>query len=176
MGKSKKGFLFLIIIIILILLLVIGGLVWYILTSGDQEEPQEDSSGKIGYDTSIVVDNPDTMQDVVDGLIQQAAEGTMTLKMKMNAISNDGMTFSCELGNAEDNRYDMFLAIYRDDTQEEIYRSGLIPAGAHIESFKVDQPMDEGVYECTVVYNQVEDDQETIHSQVNVGLTLTVRK
>jgi hypothetical protein len=175
MEKSKKGFLFLIIIIILILLLVIGGLVWYILFSGNHEmTEQESQSGKFAYESSVVVDNPDTLQDVVNGMIQQVEEGSIGLEMKTNAYSNDGVNFSCQIGNAEINRYDLFLVLYRDDTQEEIYRSGLLPVGTHIEQFAVNKPMDEGVYECTLVFNQVEDDQETIHSQVNVELTLTV--
>jgi hypothetical protein len=178
MNKSKKGFLFLIIIIIiLILLLVIGGLVWYILSSRSQEVPeQENSSGKFEYESSVVVDNPDTLQDVVNGMIQQVEEGMIGLEMQTNAYSSDGTNFSCHIGNAEVNRYDVFVTIYRDDTHEEVYRSGLIPIGAHIEKFTVATPMEEGVHECTLVYNQVEDDQETIHSQVNVGFTLTVGK
>jgi len=178
MSKSKKGILILIVIIILILLLIIGGLIWYISTVLKKDpmsvENTDKSQGKIGYEATVIVDNPDALQDAVDGLIEQAAEGTMTLEMKTEAVSADGLNFKCQLGNAQENRYEMFMVIYRDDTQEEIYRSGLLPIGTHIESFTTNKPIDEGVYEGTIVYNQVEDDQETIHSQVNIGITLMV--
>jgi len=173
MNKSKKGILFLIVIIILILLLVIGSLVWYIFSAKDSSEPVS-SSGAIAYESTVVVDNANALQEAVDGLIKQAQEGMMTLEMKTEAVSDDGYNFACQLGNAEENRYDMFVVIYRDDTQEEIYRSGLIPVGTHIEQFKVEKVMAPGKYVGTVVYNQVEDDHETIHSQVNIGINLIV--
>jgi hypothetical protein len=180
-NKSKKGILFLIIIIILILLLIIGGLVAYILIISKDDKAgllgktdETVTSGKIGYEESVVLDNPESLQEAVDGMTQRVAEGTMALEMKMEAYSLDGVNFACQIGNPATNSYDMFVVIYRDDTQEEIYRSGLIPTGKHLEKFSTIVPIKAGSYKCTLVYNQVEDDQETIHSQVNVGLTLVV--
>ena len=174
MEKPKKTVLFLIIIILLLLVCIIGGLVWYIVTSRDIK-PQEEKVG-IGYESTVVVDNPNALQDAVDGMIRQAAEGSMTLEMNTEAVSEDGRTFKCRLGNAENNRYDMFVVIYRDDTQEEIYRSKLIPIGTHIEEFVVDKTIEPGKYEGTIVYNQVEEDHDTIHAQVNAGLDIVVKE
>jgi len=179
--KSKKGILFLVIIIILVLLLIIGGLVWYILASARDDKADNTgmaeeivTSGKIGYEDSAVFDNPESLQEAVDEMVQRVAEGTMALEMKTEAYSSDGTTFNCQIGNPSTNLYDMYIVIYRDDTRKEVYRSGLIPRGKHLERFSTVEPIESGSYECTLVYNQVEDDQETIHSQVNVGLTLVV--
>lgn len=99
----------------------------------------------------------------------------MALKMQTQAVSSDGKLFDCYLGNSTSNRYDMFLVLYLDETQEEIYRTGLIPIGAHIEQFELEEALPSGTYEATLVFNQVEEDQETIHAQVNVGLVLVVK-
>jgi hypothetical protein len=98
----------------------------------------------------------------------------MTLEMKTSAESSDGLNFSCELANASENRYDMFLTLYLDETGEELYRSGLIPLGMEIHGFTINRKLNPGTYNATLVYNQVNDDKSTIHSTINVGLTLTV--
>jgi hypothetical protein len=177
MKKTNKMILFLVIIIGILLLLIAGGVVWLIMNSKSGQSPEDvqAKSSLFEYDSQVIIDNPNALQDAVDELIQQTAEGSMTLDMRTEAHSSNGVDFTCYLGNAETNRYDMFVVIYRDDTQEEIYRSGLIPIGAHIEQFTVSKAIDTGEYVGTVVFNQVEEDHETIHAQVNAGLNLIVK-
>jgi hypothetical protein len=98
----------------------------------------------------------------------------MTLKMKTTAHSTDGLNFACALANSPDNRYDMFMTLYLDETGEELYKSGLIPLGMEIGTFQINRKLDPGTYDATLVYTQVNDDKATIHSTVNVGLTLSV--
>lgn len=138
-------------------------------------EVQESYSGKMTYESTIITDDPETLQSAVDAMYEKAAEGQMALEMKTEAVSYDGRTFSCYLANSISNSYDMFMVFYRDDTQEEIYRTGLLPIGSRIETFTLDKKLQSGNYDITIVYNQVEEDLETIHAQVNVGLTLIVK-
>lgn len=127
------------------------------------------------YQANVIVDDPESLQDAIDAMIEKAQEGQMALEMKSEAISLDGKNFSCYLANSSSNNYDMFMVLYRDDTQEEIYRTSLIPIGARIEEFTLEDALETGSYEITIVYNQVEEDLKTIHAQVNVGLTLVVK-
>lgn len=173
---GKKGLILLAAIIILLLAAVIVLLV-VVFLQREPGQPQEvpAAGDALTYDASVVLDDPETLQKLVDEMVRKAEEGTMTLEMQVDAVSSDGTTFSCYLANAAENSYDMFMTLYLDETQEEIYRTGLIPLGGRIESFTLAEALEKGNHSCTLVFNQVEKDLETIHAQVNVGLNLIVR-
>ena len=102
------------------------------------KEQESASSKQFSYEANVVVDDAESLQDAVNQLIEKAKEGQMALEMKTEAHSEDGKTFTCFLANSLSNNYDMFMVFYRDDTQEEIYRTGLIPVGARIEEFTLE--------------------------------------
>lgn len=166
---KKKSVIFFFVIILLV------GIITTLLFMLLSKEEEQASSGAMVYEANVVVDDAEALQDAVDKLFQKAKEGYMTLEMQTEAYSEDGKVFTCHLANSNMNNYDMFMVFYLDDTQEEIYRTGLIPIGARIEEFTLEKPLESGNYEVTIVYNQVEEDRETIHAQVNVGLTLIVQ-
>jgi hypothetical protein len=179
-GKTNGGLKIVIAITIIALLGVICFLL-YKLTHLPQPEPQviveapEVPEGNVfDYDTSAVATDEDSLTKALEDMANKAKEGTMTLKMKTTASSSDGINFACALANAPDNRYDMFMTLYLDETGEELYKSGLIPLGMEIDSFQINRQLNPGTYDCTLVYSQVNEDKTTIHSTVNVGLTLSV--
>lgn len=170
-NSQKRNFIILL-LIFLLLIAIITVLLALLLMPKEQESA---SSKQFSYEANVVVDDAESLQDAVNQLIEKAKEGQMALEMKTEAHSEDGKTFTCFLANSLSNNYDMFMVFYRDDTQEEIYRTGLIPVGARIEEFTLEDALAPGTYDITVVYNQVESDRETIHAQVNVGLILVVK-
>ena len=172
--KTNKQTTRIVLLVILVVAVAIGisALAAVLIHRHSSTEPERN---KLVYEANVVTDDADALQAAVDALAEQVKEGQMALKMQTQAVSSDGQHFTCYLGNSTSNTYDMYMVLYLDDTQEEIYRSGLVPVGAHIEEFDLEEPLPSGNYETTLVYNQVEDDQETIHAQVNVGLTLIVK-
>ena len=40
---------------------------------------------------------------------------------------------------------------------------------------ELEKVLEKGIHEITIVYNQIEEDLETVHAQVNVGLQLVVQ-
>ncbi len=169
-GSGKKAAVVLLIVLLLAILGVLVGL----LLRQEQHADKVDSDG-MDYEVNVITDDTDALQDAVDRMVEKAKEGQMALSMRTEAYSEDGRTFVCYLGNSEQNRYDMFMVLYRDDTQEELYRTGLIPIGSHMEEFTLEEALEPGRYEATIVYNQVEEDRETVHAQVNVGILLIVK-
>lgn len=170
MTQKKQTIIIVIMTIILIgAAAVIGALAW----KGRQPEPAAQKASGV-YDTNVVLDDPKTLQDAVDEMLQKAAEGQMAIEMQVVANSTDGENFNCYLANSIENSYDMYMVLYLDETGEEIYRSGLIPLGGRIESFQISKKLSPGTHICTVEYNQVEADGVTPHAQVNVGLDLIV--
>ncbi len=178
-NKNKRLWIILAIVVVL-LIAVIAVLVVFLLKKNNETNVQQvsENSGNTGtvleYETSAVATDPVTLQKLYDEMLAEAEEGTMALEMQTEASSSNGTDFTCYIANAINNKYDMFVVIYNDETQEEIYRSGLIPLGSRIESFTSSKKFEPGTYVGTIVYNQVEDDHATIHAQVNIGLNLNV--
>jgi hypothetical protein len=179
--KNKNKRLWIILaIVVFVLIATVAVLVIILLNkkNGDDSSASTQTvseAGILAYETSAIATDPETLQDLYNEMLEKAKEGTMALEMQTEAISSDGTEFSCYIANAINNEYDMFVVIYLDDTQEEIYRSGLIPLGSRLESFKSSKKLEPGTYVATIVYNQVEDDHATIHAQVNIGLNLNVK-
>lgn len=163
-------------LIVLLLIIVIIGAIFIILNIKKVNQPNETNNNDYikTYESNIILDDPQTLQDEYDRMVKEVEEGRMALEMKTVASSSDGKKFACYLGNAKSNKYDMYMVIYLDNTQEEIYRTGLLPVGSRIESFELEKELEPGEYTATIVYNQVEDDGVTVHAQVNVGLELIV--
>lgn len=174
MNKNRNGIILSVIIILLLVVIAALG-VRVLLPSGGEEPGTGTENNGMAYEANIVVDDADALQDAVNRLYEKAKEGQMALEMQTVANSEDGTNFTCYLANAAKNNYDMFMVLYLDDTQQEIYRTGLIPIGARMETFVLEETLEPGSHEATLVFNQVEDDRETIHAQVNVGLTLVVK-
>lgn len=168
-SKEKR----LILILSFMLLIILGVGISILLHRNQQEESASPLSGN-QYDVNVVVDDPVTLQQRVDEMVAKAAQGQMTLEMEVSASSQDGKNFTCYLSNALENSYDMYMIITLDETQEELCRTGLIPLGGRIEKFETNKVLKPGTYTCTLTYVQVEEDGETIHAQVNVGLDLNV--
>lgn len=181
MKLNNKGKTNIVVIIVLVILLcVIAGLVIFILksrTSSSSETMAEITDNKSGltYEANLVTTSESDLQMAVDEMLQQVEDGYMALEMKTEATSADGETFACYLGNSADNEYDMYFGIYMDaEYTDEVYLSGLIPPGARVESFKSNKKLEPGVYSAYLVYTQVEDNHQEIHSQVVVTLSLIV--
>lgn len=177
--KKNMWIIVAIIVLLLAVIAVMGAMLFRSMMQGEAPGAGNAASGStpgaLGYETNVITSDPKTLQDAVDRMYEKAAEGQMALEMQLEASSEDGKTFHCYLANSADNRYDMFMILSLDSTQQEIYRTGLIPVGGRIESFTLDQKLQSGTYTATLVYVQVEADKATEHARVNVGLTLVVQ-
>lgn len=162
-----------IILTLLVLFLSAVGIIAVLLLKKPEKEEDAKEKG-MGFEASVVLEDSDNLQKQYNEMPEKTKEGYMTLSMKTSAFSKDGTNFSCYLGNAEENKYNLYLTISLDDTEEELCRTELIPIGGHIESFTSGKKLEAGTYSATVGFVQVEEDLRTIHSQVYAGLELVV--
>lgn len=178
--ETKKSSKTIIILLVVLILLLIGGIVTVVVVLLNKDDTPETDSQPQGaftlpYDNGAVFLDEDSLQAQVDAAFKQAAEGSMVLQFKNTAVSKDGTHFECEIGNAIENPYDMYINIYKDSSlEEQILLTGLIPPGSGIYEFDSEKPIFPGSYEAILVLTQVEDDHQTIHAQVSVVLTLEV--
>lgn len=167
------------VITILLILLIVGIIIVLALIlkkdknkndeTGENVEPTATTT-PVRYDSNIIVGKDDAASDEVGNV----EDGQMNLEMKDVAISKDGKNFSCYICNAKENAFDMFFTIRDPVTNKDIYKSGLIPVGARIETFKIDNPIDKGKHRCVLIYHQMESDGTTEHATVSVEITLKV--
>jgi hypothetical protein len=175
-APKKSGSKKTVVLIVLLLLIIVAGggfIVWLI----NHDKAEETNGTGLGYEANVVTDE-DSLQDLVDGMVERAKDGSMALEFKNQATSSDGQNFSCYIANSVKNKYDMYLGIYltseESGEQEELYLTQLIKPGSGIESFQTSRKLEPGTYDTVIIFTQVKDDHATIHSQVSVEYTLTV--
>lgn len=175
--KSSKKLSLPIIIVICVGVLAIAVVAFLFLSKPKVEDNANDNSDNVmTYESDIILDDAESMSDKINAMAKQVADGQIGLELKTMASSANGTDFSCYVGNAAENTYDIYLTITLDDTNEEVYRSGLIPPGGRIEKFTTTKELDEGNYMATLTYNQVKDDHQTVYSQALVEYELAVKK
>ncbi len=176
-GKFPKNSKPLVAVIGIVCILAIAFAVYWfaIKDSSKEEEPTTENTGAIGYESDIVLEDAKDLNDKIKDMIKQVEEGQMSLELKTQANSSNGKDFVCYLANSKKNTYETYLVITLDDTNEEIYRSGLIPIGGRIEKFTSKKELETGRHMATLTYYQVESDQKTVHANVAVEFTLEVK-
>ncbi|MDE6580438.1 MAG: hypothetical protein K2K41_07890 [Ruminiclostridium sp.] len=183
--KKKKKFLIIIIIIMAAVILLLGGAVVMLLLGDNEQAPNPNPSqdnhpyfnnGQLSYDDNAFAFDQDALQSQLDALYQKVEDGYISISHKNEAVSHDGEYFECYIQNGIDNKYDMFINIYKDNTaQEQLLLTGLIRPGEGIDHFKSEIKLKPGKYEALLVITQVEDDHETLRdAQLFLALHLTV--
>lgn len=194
--KDSKSKVIIILLIIVIVLLIAGVTVGAVLILGGQNnaneaqtttaaatnqvaatEKKNDNPLILDYDSSAVALDSNMLQKQYDELREMAKNGYVNLEFQNVATSNDGINFTCHLGNSEANVEDMFFNIYKDKTlEEQIYLSGLVAPGTAIDSFVSEMKLDPGEYPAIVLFTTVSDDHKTMTSQTPVEISLIVNK
>ena len=77
--------------------------------------------------------------------------------------------------NESVNRYPQVVEITRNDTGDQIYKSGAIPVGNKIERAKLDVDLAAGTYECTALFYNVDPDTGSYLGCAGAIITITVR-
>ena len=125
-----------------------------------------------------VVVNEDNVEDVVEEMLEEdyVEPGYYTVSMdtdwhfsKGDAVSDDA-----RVDNLKENTNDVYFDVFlQKDESEAIYKSPVIPRGGYLEKIVLDKPLDQGTYDCVIVYHLVNEDQETI-STLRVAFKITI--
>lgn len=148
----------LVIVLVLLIVVIIAAAAVIIFTMN-----KKDDGMKIGYATEAkVMLDEDSLQAAVDEAWKNAQEGNVALQYQNEAFSSDGKTFSCNIVNAPENLYDMFLTIYADqELTDQIFLSQLVPPGSGFEEITLDHALDPGDHTVYVAVTQVDIDEAT---------------
>lgn len=174
---TSKGLAIVCIVAVAIIAVLIGIIVVMMNSSKSNENVTvEDSGEKEKRPVLLTEDNIDEMAGEI--LDQSESEGIpMSYQVTMNSTweFEDGETASrnAYVANSENNETPVYFDVIRNDTQEVIYQSPVIPLGMDLEDIVLDVDLDAGNYECTLVYHLLDEDQNTL-TTVNMWLMVKV--
>lgn len=117
-----------------------------------------------------------SQEELQEELNKKVEEGMMNISMNLNPIFEDGTSEgNLLIMNEEINRYPQIIEIYRKDTNELIYRSGLIPVGSRVEYGKLLVDLDAGQYPCIAYFNGINEETATLMGKAGAEIMLTVK-
>lgn len=163
--KKKTGII--VGIVVAILLMIIGVLV-FMLFQKKEGEPEE--SG--GY-----VMDEGNYQQIQENMAEEVSEGYFETYMNTTWTFADGTseTQDAVLGNSPNNTKPIRCEVILNDTEEVIYKTGVLPVGAVLDPFKLDKDLDAGTYEATCqIYLLKEQGDGTYKDFSSAGFYVTI--
>lgn len=175
-GTSKS--LLIVCIVAAVIIAVLIGIIVVMMNSSKSNENVTIEGSKENEKRPVLLteDNIDEMAGQI--LDQSEPEGIpMSYQVTMNSTweFEDGESASrnAYVANSENNETPVYFDVIRNDTQEVIYQSPVIPLGMDLEDIVLDVDLDAGNYECTLVYHLLDEDQNTL-TTVNMWLMVKV--
>jgi hypothetical protein len=177
MTNAKSGHL-LVAVVAVLLAAILGVLVMLLLKEEPESRAVEQEGFKVGYAAEgvTIIDDQNAFNQAVEDAYA-TRDDRVRLRYQNEASSRDGRTFSCYLGNADSNAYDMFVAIYADSSfTDELFLSQLIRPGEAFQTITLNRALEAGNHTVYVVCSQVEveDGQQKIHGQAVITLNFHV--
>lgn len=171
--ESKSSSNKVVILIAVLIVAVAGVVIAHILTSRDAAPEEEAVVPRIGYAEGVVAVDENSLQAAVDAMY--AGKGRFVTEYKNDAMSNDGETFACYIGNSALNTFDMYIQIFADaELTDQLFLSELLRPGTVFKEITLDHPLEPGSHTVYVIFTQVQDDQATLEGQSAVTMEFTV--
>ena len=158
--------------------LVILAVILLLLRSCGGKAPASTDDPGIIYDPSATEGgwNEADLDQIVDGLNRKVEEGMINISMNTSPSFEDGAAEgNLMIVNESVNRYPQVVEITRNDTGDQIYKSGAIPVGSKIERARLSADLDAGTYECTALFYNVDPDTGSYLGCAGAIITITVR-
>lgn len=95
----------------------------------------------------------------------------VTMNTTWHFPSGDTASEDAYVKNAEANTNAVYFDITRQDTEETIYESPIIPVGSWLEDITLDSNLPDGTYPCVIIYHLLDEEDKSIST---VKLTLTI--
>ena len=146
-----------------------GGGVYYVSTHQE---------GGFLFDDAAVDGNLEGMseREIRELMQNKVDESMLAISINTSPEFPDGTSKgTLRIENNAANRYNMTVAIVRDDTGEVIYQSAGIRPGQMIEEDELDMDLEKGDYPCTATFTAYETEKNTPMGEAAAKLTIRVR-
>ena len=164
--QSKKS----LVIVCLCLLAVVAGGAAFWLTREDTDPLALDDNATMGVLPGIdITERQAQLQEQLD-------ESMIAFSINTSPVfATGGSEGNLMLENPEHNAKLLVAEIYLDDTQELIYQSKAIPAGAYIENAMLDKVLEPGEYQATAYFKAYREDDRSFIGQAGAAIGHTSR-
>lgn len=167
MDKKKK--IGIIVGCVMVLLLVVIGVLVFLLF----QKEDEDAGG-------YVIDE-NNYQQIQENMANEVAEGYFETYMNTTWTFANGTakTENAVLGNSPNNTKPIRCEVFLNDTEEIVYKTGVLPVGTVLEPFALEQDLDAGTYEATCqiyLLKEQEDGSYKDFSSAGFYITIEVEK
>lgn len=129
-----------------------------------------------GVDSSIVLGEAKEadINEKLEQMQKNANENSIGIKMNIEVVLENGDSEgNAMIGNPATNTKSFVVSIVLDDTNEEVYRSGLIPPDFYIDTIKLTKSLAKGKYPATAYY-EVYNDAGEMTGKTGINLNITV--
>ena len=155
-GKRNRSIT---IVVLTLLALLVTVLIVFLLRNRSVDTNDNGKSHRLLFDSSAVEGGWDKtdFNAIVDNLNDKVDAGMINISMNTSPVfSNGSSAGNLMIVNESCNNYPQIVIITRNDTGEEIYRSGGIPVGSKIEAAKLNTDLPAGAYDCTAMFHNVD--------------------
>lgn len=122
--------------------------------------------------------NEATFTEIEETVTEQLAKTNFQVMMTTDWYFPSGSEASttATVANSSHNNYPFYFTVTLADTDEEIYKSGLIPLGKSLDTIVLDKSLPAGVHEGLLVYHLIDDQNNNaeIPSSLKFKLKITV--
>lgn len=117
------------------------------------------TDNKTYFSTDVSSEVSDSkLESTKSDLNKQVEDGMITISMNSSPVFEDGSAKgNLLIENDKGNKHPQVVQIYRDDTKELIYTSGMIPVGQFLNEDTLDVKLSKGEYKCTAYFNAVDE-------------------
>ena len=165
--NKRRGALLL---LLLLLILVLSGFIFFNFFMGDKNDIYKDRDAQLGLLPNM------TEEEVRQRLDTVVSEGMMNVSINPHPVFENGSAKGdLRIENIQQNHYSYIVSIIRDDTGEEIYKSGLLMPGYYIENAALDKPLPKGEYDATAKFLAYQNEGEDPIGSAVVKIKLTVQ-
>lgn len=144
-----------------------------------QTEERDDNEVQIGYaEAAIIVDDAEALRQAVEEAQERAKQPGVAIHYKPTAYSENGIDFTCDIGNPATSAYDEFITIYGDEAyNDELYVSQLLRPGYTLDSITLNHELNPGSHTVYLAFTQVEtkeDGKQAIKGQAYINMEFIV--
>ena len=178
-GSGTNKSLFIVCIVAAVIIVALVGVIVVLMNSKSDDSNSIATEEPVEKEQRSVLITEDNMDELAEQILNQdETEGIpMNYQVTMNSTweFEDGQSASgnAYVANSENNETPVYFDVMRNDTQEVIYQSPVIPLGMDLDDIVLDVDLDAGDYECTLVYHLIDDEQNTL-TTVNMWLMVKV--
>lgn len=178
--KNEKGKTGLIIVCAAAAFIIIALICVIIFMMGSKKDANELSASQESEKRPMVVIE-ENAEEIAEQILNQTEEEDgvpLHYQVTMNSTwefdNGQAESSNAYVSNSTDNETAVYFDVIRNDTQNTIYQSPVIPIGQELSSITLDEDLDAGNYECTLIYHLIDDEQNTL-TTVNMWLMIVIK-